>query len=245
MKAATLALSVSAHAAVAIVAGHGGGSSAAAGTARLVELPAPEIVTLEAPPIENPSGEAVRAEPDGHRAHHKHPYAVSADHDATAHDPSVPHIPLLGHPTDRPNAPTSALVEGPSTAPARFVLTVGSQANAHGGVVSANGGESDSPSASAAPFGEEAVDTAATLLFGSAPAYTREAESAGVEAEVPLEIVVDDRGQVVAARALHRAGYGLDEVALRSVRAYRFKPARRAGHPVPVRMRWLVRFELR
>jgi TonB family protein len=245
VKAATLALSVSAHAAVAFVAAHGGGSSAVAGPGPLAELPAPELVTLGAPPIENPSGEAVRAEPDGHRAHHKHPYAVRADHDATPHDPSVPHIPLLGQTTDRPNAPPSAIVDVPSTAPARFVLTVGSQPSVHGGVVSANGGESETPSASAAPFGEDTVDTAATLLSGGAPAYTREAESARVEAEVPLEIVVDDRGEVVAARALRRAGFGLDEVALRSVRAYRFKPARRAGHPVPVRMRWLVRFELR
>ncbi len=91
----------------------------------------------------------------------------------------------------------------------------------------------------------ETVDTAATLISGRAPAYTREAQSAGVEADVPLEIVVDDRGNVVAARALERAGYGLDEVALRSIRSYRFHPARRAGHPVAVRMRWLVRFELR
>ena len=49
----------------------------------------------------------------------------------------------------------------------------------------------------------------------------------------------------VLARALTHVGYGLDEAALRAIRAYRFSPARRAGRPVPVRMRWSVQFRLR
>ena len=247
VKGATLALSVSAHAAIALVAAHGGsplGSSALAGPRR-VELPAPELAILEAPSIENLPSEPVRAEHESHRARHTHPYRVAADHDVTPHDPSVPHIPLPGHAADRLPAPPPAVALEPSTAPARFVLTVGRRASSPGGVVSAVGRESETPSESAAPLGEESVDTAATLLSGSAPVYTREAEGAGVETDVPLEIVVDDRGNVVAARALERAGYGLDEVALRSIRSYRFEPARRAGRPVAVRMRWLVRFELR
>jgi len=50
---------------------------------------------------------------------------------------------------------------------------------------------------------------------------------------------------VVGARVLTRVGYGLDEAALRGVRAYHFSPARRAGKALAVRMRWLMRFQLR
>jgi hypothetical protein len=127
VKAATLALSVSAHTAVALVAAHGGspsGSSALAG-ARRVELPAPELTIVETPSLENLHREPVRAEPESHRASHTHPYPVAPDHDVTPHDPSVPHIPLPGHTADRLPAPPPAVAHGPSTAPARFVLTVG------------------------------------------------------------------------------------------------------------------------
>jgi len=89
------------------------------------------------------------------------------------------------------------------------------------------------------------VDTPARLLVGSSASYTREAEAAGIEADVPLEIVVDSAGSVIGARALSHVGYGLDDAALRSVRGYRFSPARRESKPVTVRMRWLMRFQLR
>jgi outer membrane biosynthesis protein TonB len=49
----------------------------------------------------------------------------------------------------------------------------------------------------------------------------------------------------VSARALTRAGYGLDAAALQGIRGYRFSPAMRAGRPVAVRMRWIVQFRLR
>ena len=247
VKGATLALSVSAHAAVALMAAHGGSSreSSALTDVRSVELPAPELAMVEPPSIENISDEPLRAKVASHAAHHTHPYPVATDHDVTPHDPSVPHIPLPIHAADALPAPPPAVIEAPSTAPARFILTIDRHASTRGGIVSASGRASDAPSGSAAPLAEERVDTAATLLSGSAPAYTREAESAGVDADVPLEIVVDDRGHVVSARALEHVGYGLDEVVLRSIRGYRFDPARRGGHPVAVRMRWLVRFELR
>jgi TonB family protein len=78
-----------------------------------------------------------------------------------------------------------------------------------------------------------------------APSYPRAAEAAGIESRVPLEIVVDARGNVTSARCLSHVGYGLDEAALRGIRDYRFSPARRHGRAVPVRMRWVVQFELR
>jgi protein TonB len=243
LKATTLALSVSAHGAVALLAAHGGGAPSAVAAPR-VELPAPELVVVEATPAESSSSEPVGAKVESRGAHHKHSYAVAADHDVTPHDPSLPHLPLPAPSTDRVAEPAPAVLEAPSTAPARFVLTV-APGRSGPGHVSADARPTEGSSASAAPVAEDGVDTAATLLLGHPPAYTPEAEAAGVEADVPVEIVVDDRGNVVTARALGRVGYGLDEAALRSLRDYRFHPARRHGRPVAVRMRWLVRFELR
>jgi protein TonB len=100
-------------------------------------------------------------------------------------------------------------------------------------------------SSEAEPVSEASVDSRATLLMGASASYTSEAEAAGVEANVPLELVVDALGIVVGARALAHVGYGLEEAALRSVRAFRFSPARRAGKALAVRMRWVMRFQLR
>ena len=57
VKAATLALSVSAHAAVALMAAHGGSSIEAAAAPGLprAELPAPELAIVDAPSIDNSS----------------------------------------------------------------------------------------------------------------------------------------------------------------------------------------------
>jgi protein TonB len=99
--------------------------------------------------------------------------------------------------------------------------------------------------AASAPLTEREVDVGPRLLAGPPAAYPASAEAAGVEASVPVELVIDTRGAVQSAVALGRVGYGLDEAALAAVRAYRFVPARRHGAPVAVRMRWVVRFELR
>ncbi len=97
----------------------------------------------------------------------------------------------------------------------------------------------------ARPLSEAEVTTRARLLAGPAPTYTAAAQAAGIEAELPFEIVVDVSGKVQSARALAHVGYGLDEAAARALRDYRFSAAQRGRQPVTVRMRWLVRFQLR
>jgi periplasmic protein TonB len=101
------------------------------------------------------------------------------------------------------------------------------------------------PATAAAPVPEAQVDTPAQLQAGSPPSYTAAAEAAGIEAELPLEVVIDAGGSVQSARALEHVGYGLDEAALAAIRRYRFRAARRAGNAVAVRMRWVLRFQLR
>jgi protein TonB len=95
------------------------------------------------------------------------------------------------------------------------------------------------------PIAEGLVDLPARLVSGVPPAYPAAAEAAGVEADVPVELVIDTHGRVASARSLAHVGYGLDEAALAAVRSYRFSEARRGGSAVAVRMRWLVRFQLR
>jgi periplasmic protein TonB len=101
------------------------------------------------------------------------------------------------------------------------------------------------PDAEDAPVAEGQVDRPAKLQSGSPPAYTTAAEAAGVEVELPLEMVIDRTGSVQSARTLEHVGYGLDEAAVAAVGRYHFSPAWRAGKPVAVRMRWLLRFQLR
>jgi periplasmic protein TonB len=95
-----------------------------------------------------------------------------------------------------------------------------------------------------APVSSANVDVPAKLRAGNVPAYTAAALAAGIEANVPLEIVVSESGVVASARALEHVGYGLDEAARQSVLAYRFTPALRSNRAVAVRMRWLMRFQL-
>jgi TonB family protein len=89
------------------------------------------------------------------------------------------------------------------------------------------------------------VSVPARLLSSVPVRYPAQASAAEIEAEVPLEIVLDAQGVVVQARALSAVGYGLSDAAVEAVRHYRFSPALRDGHAVRVRMRWTVSFQLR
>jgi protein TonB len=85
----------------------------------------------------------------------------------------------------------------------------------------------------------------ARLRSSSSVEYPEAARSARVEADIPVEIVVDTSGAVISARALSSRGFGLERASVEAVRGYRFSPARRGGVPVRVRMRSTVSFRLR
>jgi TonB family protein len=94
-------------------------------------------------------------------------------------------------------------------------------------------------------YAENGVSVPARLVASVPATYPAEARRAEIEADVPVEIVLDEQGRVVAARAVKASGFGLDDAALRSIRGYRFSAALKDGHPVRVRMRWIVQFRLR
>jgi protein TonB len=89
--------------------------------------------------------------------------------------------------------------------------------------------------------GEHAL---ADRTSGPAPAYPRDAQEDRLEGDVPLEILVDTTGRVLEVKALRTAGHGFDESALSAVRKWTFKPQKRDGHPVAVRLQWTVQFRL-
>jgi len=233
--------SVSMHAAVALVVVRGAPHAARNANVladAIVEVTALELSVAEAPAQPVPALASASA-------HHHHDYPVPPDHDAAAHDPLVHHLLPLQRASSLVPVTTPAVIDSPAPAVARFVMTVAPATHVAGESRAEVGDAKADERVRPEPTPEASVEIPARLLAGSSPSYTREAEAAGVEADVPLEIIVDGAGSVIGARTLSHVGYGLDQAALASVRAYRFSPARRAGKTVPVRMRWLVRFQLR
>ena len=67
------------------------------------------------------------------------------------------------------------------------------------------------------------------------PEYTNEAALADVAATVELKAVFGTDGKVIEVEVERWAGFGLDESAVATVRALRFKPASREGRAIAVR----------
>jgi protein TonB len=243
-KGMALVLSASMHAAVAFAAVRGAPHAelkVSRAKDSLLEIAALELAwEVPAQPSPDP-----KTAPVASPAHHHHDYAVSANHDTTAHDPALRHVlPLLAAASAPPASP--ALPDSTTATAPRFAMTVAPVTRAREGSNLGNATAAVAASAAATePASEATVDSPAKLLTGGPPSYTQEAQAAGIEAVVPLEIVIDVTGAVVGARALAHVGYGLDEAALQSVRSYRFSPARRAGKALAVRMHWMMRFQLR
>jgi periplasmic protein TonB len=76
------------------------------------------------------------------------------------------------------------------------------------------------------------------------PDYPEQARRMGVGGRVTLRLEIDRKGQVRALRVLRKAGYGMDEAAVKAMSAHRFTPARgRKGEPVDIVLRYDVVFD--
>jgi protein TonB len=151
--------------------------------------------------------------------------------------------------TTSESEPTPVASSAAQSPPPRFTISVSkSPGSVSANLARASVAGSNSPSLGGTadtPLSSASVDVPARLRAGNVPAYTPAALAAGIEGNVPLEIVIGETGLVTSARGLEHVGYGLDEAARQSVLGYRFTPAMRKNRPVPVRMRWLMRFQLR
>jgi len=76
------------------------------------------------------------------------------------------------------------------------------------------------------------------------PPYTEEARQARLRGTLVMLLVVDSQGSVVQTTIVKPLGLGLDQSALRTVRAWKFSPGARNGVPVPVRIMVEVGFSL-
>lgn len=203
-------------------------------------MPAQAPLSDLAPPEEEPHAHGSPAYP-----HHTHPYPVPPSHDWTPHDPNLVHVfaPSAPQPTAAPPVAAAPALTSDDEMP-HFHIVVGTgDPDAHGHVSAAPAQHEEGDDGS--PVAEQHVTSRARLASGGAPAYPESARDEGIEADVPLEIVVSPRGTVETARVLRPAGHGLDAAALDAVRSYRFTPATKDGHAVRVRMQWLVQFRLR
>ncbi|MCK9463316.1 MAG: TonB-dependent receptor [Proteobacteria bacterium] len=99
----------------------------------------------------------------------------------------------------------------------------------------------------AAAAEEPAPFTPPVLLEPAEPVYPERALAERVEAEVVLDVDIDDQGQVegVAVTApAQPTGYGFDEAAIEAASRLAFEPAREGDLPVPVRISYRYRFVL-
>jgi TonB family protein len=75
------------------------------------------------------------------------------------------------------------------------------------------------------------------------PNYPETAARAEAEATVDVQLEIDTEGEVSRAEVVRWAGFGLDDAALGVVRQLHFRPARRDGVAVPMRV--LLRYNFR
>ena len=84
-----------------------------------------------------------------------------------------------------------------------------------------------------APVDEDAVAEFPEALVKPEPNYPEVAQRMGIGGKVRLKLGIDRKGNVKSVRVLEKAGYGMDEEAVRVVWQYKFKPAKGMnGQPV-------------
>jgi TonB family protein len=95
-----------------------------------------------------------------------------------------------------------------------------------------------------APVDEEEVAEWPKEVFKPSAVYPEAAARMGVGGRVLLKIGIDRKGNVKSARILQKAGYGMDEEALRRIWQHKFAPAKRSnGDAVDVVLTYGYRFD--
>jgi TonB family protein len=81
-------------------------------------------------------------------------------------------------------------------------------------------------------------------IFTPEAEFSDEARRQKYEGVCPISVIIDAQGNPQNPRVVRRLGMGLDEKALQAVMKYRFRPARKDGKPVAVRISVMVNFRL-
>ncbi len=179
--------------------------------------------------------------------------------------------PAPPRPTAPAPAPVTPPPPGPPPQPRRFAVSMGAVVPGGAGGVAvpvtegATAARGNPNAPASAPVGDNTafatrgpatgpvdavdVEVAARLLRGPSAEqlrarYPEAARQARLEADVRLELVVDEAGRVAQARVLSPAGNGFDEAAVELARQLAFSPATRGGRPLAVRTPWTFKFRL-
>ena len=86
--------------------------------------------------------------------------------------------------------------------------------------------------------------SAPIAIYKPEPPYSEEARKAKYQGSLVMWIVVDAQGRVVKEQIIKPLGMGLDQEALKTVKTWKFIPAKRNGVPVPVQVDVEVTFRL-
>ena len=86
--------------------------------------------------------------------------------------------------------------------------------------------------------------SAPQLIYQVDPEFSEEARKAKFQGEVLVHLIVDATGRPTQVRVIRPVGMGLDEKAREAVAQYKFRPARKGGHAVPVELNVAVNFQI-
>jgi TonB family protein len=75
-------------------------------------------------------------------------------------------------------------------------------------------------------------------------AYPEAARTERLEANVGLELTIDETGKVVDAKVTSPAGHGFDEAAVAAAKQFTFEPARKNGTPIKSALQFTYEFKL-
>jgi TonB family protein len=90
------------------------------------------------------------------------------------------------------------------------------------------------------------IEQDVVLIEQIVPDYPDLARKAGLECELFLEVIVDEKGKVADAKVVHcsKPGYGFEKSAVDAVKKTRFKPFVVNGEAIKVKIVYPIRFVL-
>lgn len=76
------------------------------------------------------------------------------------------------------------------------------------------------------------------------PAYPEELRRAGIPGVVTVSCTIDEKGNVTDAKVIKTSNAAFSGPALDALARWKFKPARRAGNAVPIKVSFPIKFQL-
>ena len=170
----------------------------------------------------------------------------------TLNDPILVMTPAIAVPSDvklpdNPTLPNLGVYRSSNT----VILSNGPGSDAgigsgkHGGVGPGEGNTGWGPGRDSGIYSPGVNGVSAPVpLFEPEAEFSDEARRQKYQGICMISLIVDAHGNPRNARVVRPIGMGLDEKALQAVQLYRFKPAMKDGHPVPVAITVAVNFRL-